>query len=178
MTEQRTYIIALGSNLGDSEAIFTRALTLLEKGRLQGSRVSKCSNWIRTPALVHPEYPDVAQGDYLNAILALHSSLEPAEMMQCLLQVEKELGRDRESESIPWAPRCIDLDIVACGNFVASSPELIVPHPEMHRRDFVLTLMQEVAPEWVHPIFNRGLSEMLDDLRAREAAHASGVACF
>jgi 2-amino-4-hydroxy-6-hydroxymethyldihydropteridine diphosphokinase len=178
MAERRTYIIALGGNLGDSEKIFEAAVQKLEEGALRGSRVIKRSACMRTPALVHPEYPQAEQSDYLNGLLVLESSLAPSELMSSLLEVERELGRDREGEKIPWSPRCIDLDVVASDSFVSALPELTVPHPQMHNRDFILKLMQEVAPEWIHPIFNRTSAQLYEDLRARQASSDLGVSCF
>jgi 2-amino-4-hydroxy-6-hydroxymethyldihydropteridine diphosphokinase len=150
----------------------------MEQGDFLGSQVVKRSEWIRTPALVHPDYPHSPQGDYLNGLVVLESDLLPHELMLGLLEVERDLGRDRSSETIPWSPRCIDLDIVANGSFVSALPELTIPHPQMHNRDFILELLQQVAPEWIHPIFNRSSAELLLDLRARQASAALGVASF
>lgn len=133
-------------------------------GKLLGVVIAK-SQWLENEALVHPEWPLENPPPYLNGIIALESDAEPATVLETLFQIERELGRSREKETVRWGPRIIDLDIIACDELVVQSEVLLVPHPEMHKRRFVLEPMLEVAPNWRHPILGKNTSELIAALR-------------
>jgi 2-amino-4-hydroxy-6-hydroxymethyldihydropteridine diphosphokinase len=105
----------------------------------------------------------VPQPNYLNAVLSVSTTLEPQEILQQLLAVEQLLGRDRSPQK-RWEPRSIDLDLLFVGELVESSAALTLPHPEIPHRDFVLQPLEEIAPDYVHPIVKRSIASLLEDL--------------
>jgi 2-amino-4-hydroxy-6-hydroxymethyldihydropteridine diphosphokinase len=152
-------VIAFGANLGDRQATFAKAAALLAA---QVGSIQRTSSLIETAALVLPGEDPLAHPPYLNAAWLISTSLRPRETLQQLLLIEKELGRIREKR---WAPRTIDLDLIAHDQAIVSSVELTLPHPEMHKRSFVLGPMMEIYPEWRHPVLGRSVAELLSSLR-------------
>jgi 2-amino-4-hydroxy-6-hydroxymethyldihydropteridine diphosphokinase len=122
------------------------------------------SRLIETEPLIHPDDPERSQPAYLNGAVLLESDLSPEEVLQKLLSIESELGRQRFVGQPRWRPRHIDLDLIAADNLVLHSSTLTVPHPEMHKRRFVLAPMAEVWGDWVHPIIGKDVRALLDAL--------------
>lgn len=106
----------------------------------------------------------VEQPRFLNGALLLETQLVPEALLQALLVVERQGGRDR-SHGIAKGPRTIDLDLLLYGDMKIQTEQLVLPHPEMHRRQFVLEPLVEIAPEMVHPVLCQTVREMLDALR-------------
>jgi 2-amino-4-hydroxy-6-hydroxymethyldihydropteridine diphosphokinase len=153
--------IALGANLGDRQATLAQALDLLaaELGELLA-----VSAWLETEALIHPDDPAPFYPPYLNGVALLRTSLAPHAVLERLQEIERRLGRDRRRETARWRPRTIDLDLIALGDTVLSTPDLVLPHPEMHKRAFVLGPMAEVWPDWRHPRLGLTVRQMLEAL--------------
>ena len=151
-------VVALGSNLGDCAGALGSAAAAL--GRV-GREVARSSLYDTAP--VGPPQPR-----YLNAVMLLETALGPLELLEALLAVERQLGRVRTAR---WAPRTIDLDLVALDDLVVDLPGLTLPHPRAHLRAFVLAPLVEVAPEWTLP--GRGRAREL--LASLEAAERAGV---
>jgi 2-amino-4-hydroxy-6-hydroxymethyldihydropteridine diphosphokinase len=105
----------------------------------------------------------VEQPRFLNGVLLLETDLKPMELMRGLLGVERAMGRDRSS-SVAKGPRVIDLDLLLYGDWVLWSEELMLPHPAMAERRFVLEPLAEVAPAWVHPVSGVTVLGMLERL--------------
>lgn len=126
-------VVALGSNLGDRAALLSGALRLL--GTL-GTVTARSRLYETAP--VGPPQPS-----YLNAVALLETSLAPRALLDGLLGIERSLGRVREAR---WGPRTVDLDLIALGDRVVREEGLVVPHPEAHRRAFVLVPLEELAP--------------------------------
>jgi len=131
--------IALGSNLGDRMVQMRQALQRLEAtGRVQLLRAS-------------PVYQNRAVGmgaaaeDFLNAVVEVRTALEPLALLDACLKVEQQLGRDRSGSG--WAPRTIDLDLLAYAGVRLESVRLTLPHPRIAERDFVLVPLADLAPE-------------------------------
>ena len=144
-----TAYLALGSNLGDKEANLRRALELLQQ---RGVEVVKTSSFICTEP-----YGVTDQPQFLNGVCEVRTSLEPLELLQTLLEIEQEMGRVRLRH---WGERNIDLDLLLYEDVVMDTPELILPHPDMQNRDFVLLPLAEIAPELVHPILQKSIEEL------------------
>ncbi len=149
--------VALGSNL--ESAFGDRGANLREAvGRIGGlGAVQSVSTFYDTEPVGYLEQPR-----FLNGALLLETDLEPLDLIRGLLAVEHGMGRER---IIAKGPRVIDLDLLLYGSVVMSTPELTLPHPEMHERRFVLEPLAEVAPEMVHPVLRRTVAEMLTSVK-------------
>ncbi len=134
-----TAYIGLGSNLGDRWSTLRAAVCQL---RALG-RVTAVSSLYETEPVGYLDQPW-----FLNAVVILETALEPQELLQCLLGIERALGRRR---SFPNAPRTLDLDLLLYDAVVIASEDLVVPHPRLHERAFVLIPLLELAPDLVHP---------------------------
>ena len=152
-----TAYIALGSNIGDSKAYLDGAVLALDA--LPGCEVEKVSSY-----LVTKPYGGVEQPDFLNACLRLRTLLEPQELLDQMHVIEQAAHRER---LIHWGPRTLDLDLLLYDQEVFESDTLIVPHVEMHLRDFVLQPMAEIAPNLRHPILKKTMAQLLTELAAR-----------
>lgn len=146
--------LALGANLpavaGAPEATMRRVLSLLPT---RGVAVEAASPFYRSPAWPNPQEPA-----FVNAVARVRTKLGPAELMRLLLQVETEFGRRR---GIKWAPRTLDLDIVDYGGLVTDAAHLMLPHPQMQERAFVLRPLADIAPDWRYPLTGQSVSELL-----------------
>lgn len=137
----RVYV-GFGSNQGDSIDLLRRALTDLS--RLPHSAVTAVSSLYRSK----PMGP-VAQPDFVNAVVALETTLAPLELLRALQDIEAAHGRVRTD--LRWGPRTLDLDILVYDDVVMQSDELVVPHPGIADRSFVLIPLLEIAPDLAIP---------------------------
>lgn len=146
--------IALGSNLGDREANLREA---------QAAIVSAVAILARSS--VHETRPQyvVDQPPFLNMVLRGTTSLEPEALLSFLQNIEKNLGR---KPSRRFGPRLIDLDILYHGDKISNNQHLVLPHPRIAERNFVLLPMAEIAPERRHPVTGKTTAEMLEALRS------------
>jgi 2-amino-4-hydroxy-6-hydroxymethyldihydropteridine diphosphokinase len=133
--------IALGSNLDDPPAQLACALRALAD--LPHSRVGRVSSFYRNPPVGYPDQPD-----FVNAVALLETRLAPRDLLARLLALEDARGRVR---TFPNAPRTLDLDIALYGDRVIEEPDLVIPHPRLTERAFVLVPLAEIAPETVVP---------------------------
>jgi len=146
--------LGLGANLGDPERQLAEALARLAAA--EEVEVLKVSGFYRNPPLGPPDQPW-----YVNAVAQVKTRLEPEELLRVLQKVEQDLGRVRGER---WGPRIIDLDILLYDGLIMDGPELVLPHPEMHRRAFVLLPLAEIAPEAWHPGLEKTAGELLEQL--------------
>ena len=131
--------IALGGNVGDVRSTFDRAIALLgENGTV---RVTARSSDYRTPPWGVTEQPP-----FINAVIAVATTLTPHDLLARMQDCERALGRDRTHER-RWGPRTIDLDLLAYDDLVLDDPDLTLPHPRLFERAFVLVPLAEVAPD-------------------------------
>jgi 2-amino-4-hydroxy-6-hydroxymethyldihydropteridine diphosphokinase len=160
----RRAIVALGANLGDPERTFARALGLIAQ-RI-GPVVAR-SAWRETAALIHPDDPVREHPPYLNGVVLVETGLGAEALLARLQSIERRLGRDRRKELLPWQPRRIDLDLIGLDDETRDGPDLVLPHPRMHERDFVLGPLCEVWPDWRHPRLGKTALELLAGLARR-----------
>lgn len=154
-------IVGLGANLGDRLNTLNQAVLAIERNI---GPIIKRSDWFETEPVINEHGLLLSHPPFLNGIAILASDLEPERLLRELNGIEAHLGRVRKEEQIRWAPRLIDLDIIGIGDLVYSSPTLQIPHPEMHKRKFVLEPLVSVWPDWIHPIFLRPCTALNQDL--------------
>jgi 2-amino-4-hydroxy-6-hydroxymethyldihydropteridine diphosphokinase len=151
-----TAYVGLGSNLDEPRGHVLRALD--ELARIPGTRLVRHSALYRSAPLA-----PAAQPDFINAVAQLETALEPRHLLDELSAIEARHGRRRP---FPNAPRTLDLDLLLYGQTVLDSPELILPHPRMHERAFVLEPMAELEPCAMIP-GRGGVDELLRNCRGQ-----------
>jgi 3-oxoacyl-[acyl-carrier protein] reductase len=156
--------IALGSNLGERDDYLRRALASL--GQTPGVEVTRVSPIYETRPVGGPE----GQGSYLNAVAEVRTERDPADLMATLHQIEAALGRVRREKD---GPRTIDLDLLLYGDLISHGERVIVPHPRMHERLFVLLPLSQLAPGLIHPKLKRSIADLLQEL---QGLHLYGTA--
>ena len=146
--------LSLGSNIGDRQNHLREAVARLE--RL--GRVVSVSSFYETEPVEFKE-----QAWFLNCAVALQTSKAPEQLLDAILQLEQQMGRQRLQKK---GPRAIDIDILLFADTIIDSPELTIPHPAMHQRRFVLEPLAEIAPEATHAVIKKTIRELLEDLPA------------
>jgi 2-amino-4-hydroxy-6-hydroxymethyldihydropteridine diphosphokinase len=150
-----TAFIGLGANVGERETNIRAAVDKL--GATDGVRVVSVSSLLENPAVGMGEDAQL----FLNGVAEIETTLGSHALLNRLLEIERELGRERREK---WAPRPIDLDLLLYGDQIISSDELLVPHPLMHERRFVLQPLAEIAPQVVHPTLQMTIAGLLEEL--------------
>lgn len=147
--------LLLGSNLGDRKQLLIDAVQEIE---IRIGKVFAISSYYETAAWGNTEQPA-----FLNVALGINTLLTPLAVLQQALTIEAQLGRVRFEK---WGSRLIDIDIIFYDDLViANDDELVIPHPEMKNRRFVLTPLAEIASEVIHPITKKTVATMLAELR-------------
>lgn len=147
-----TVFLGLGTNLGQREENLQKAQEYLNE-KLQ---VLAVSSILETPSWGIEGLPD-----YLNMVIEAKTNLFPLELIEELLSIEKKMGRIRLEK---WHSRLIDIDILFYGSSYFKFPNLQVPHPYLQNREFVLKPLAEIAPNFIHPVLNKSVLELLKEL--------------
>ena len=146
--------IGVGSNLGDRETHVRNAEEALTK--LPHTQLVAFS-----PIYENDADSPIPQGPFLNAAAEVHTELHPQDLHEALQEIERRSGRQRADQRVKWGPRTLDLDLLLYGQEVISTDALIVPHPMMHDRWFVLKPLSDLAPNAVHPLLQMTVGSLL-----------------
>ncbi len=146
--------LSLGSNMGDRNAYLDKAVEMLKEDK--NIRFIKESNRLQNEA-----YGGVASGEFINSAVEIYTTYKPLELLDAVHNIENECGRVRRER---WGDRTLDVDVLFFGNEVYDEGDLIVPHPDMQNRSFVLLPMSELAPNLIHPVLNKRICELLKNI--------------
>lgn len=151
-----TLYVGLGSNQGARLRLMMCALNLIEEriGRFVG----------RSAFYETKPWGFVSEHPFLNAVAKIETTMKPLEVLAVTQQIERELGRIRKSIDGQYADRTMDIDLLFYDDMCLNLPELVLPHPQMHLRDFVLRPMADLAPDFYHPLLKQTMAELLRDL--------------
>ena len=145
--------IALGSNLGDKEANLRQALKML---LVKGLQIRSVSSFFKTEP-----YGVTDQPEFINAVACVKTDLAPEKLLKLLLDTELEMGRVRLRH---WGERNIDLDLLLYDDLIYYSEKLVLPHPDMQNRLFVLQPLSEIAADKIHPVYKKSIQNLLNTL--------------
>jgi 2-amino-4-hydroxy-6-hydroxymethyldihydropteridine diphosphokinase len=145
--------IGIGSNTGNKEENCLNAINLLSA---RGIPVRRRSSLYETEPWGVKDQPS-----FVNATVEAETDLTPQELIVALKSIEKEMGRQ---ETYRWGPRAIDLDILLYNDLVIDEPDLTIPHPYLHQREFVLKPLSEIAPDKIHPVLKKTIRTLLAEV--------------
>jgi len=145
-------VLSLGSNLGNSAEILSSAAEALN----EVSEVIALSSFYQTRPVGGPPQPD-----FINAVIIIETNLEPEELLLVAQAIEGAHGRERNENTVRWGPRFLDIDLIKCDEMLINSPELTIPHPRAHEREFVLRPWDEIDPAATLPGFG-AISRLLE----------------
>jgi dihydroneopterin aldolase/2-amino-4-hydroxy-6-hydroxymethyldihydropteridine diphosphokinase len=151
----RTAYISMGSNIGDSEGYLNNGIQAVKND--ENCRLKRVSPFYKTKPV-----GDVVQDDFLNCCIAVETLYTPYELLELVNRIEADNNRERV---IHWGPRTLDMDIVLYEGCVLSDERLTIPHGEMAGREFVLRPLNDIAPYEIHPVLNKSVSELLDNIK-------------
>ena len=152
----QTILVAIGANLASPEGrtpLETCRWAVTQLGRLPGLEMQKVSRWFATQAI-----PASDQPCFVNGVAWLSGAIEPCRLLGMLQALEAEAGRVR---GMPNAARTLDLDILAMDSWVMATPKLVLPHPRLQDRAFVLAPLEDIRPDWTHPVLHLNVATML-----------------
>lgn len=152
--KRHTVYIGIGSNMGDKEKNLRDAIRLIDSNN--SNKVTKESEFYVTKPVGYTD-----QDDFINCAIEINTLFQPGELMDFLLDVEKQLKRER---IIRWGPRTIDLDILLYDDLICCDEHTIIPHPRMAERLFVIKPLCDIAPYLVHPILNKRIIDIEGEL--------------
>jgi 2-amino-4-hydroxy-6-hydroxymethyldihydropteridine diphosphokinase len=144
--------LGLGSNSGNRIANVVSAAEMIHKNV---GKIAKKSKLYETQP-----WGNTAQDNFINQVLMINTTLDPRDLLMELTKIERALGREKKEK---WGPRTIDVDILFYGKRVVRDKGLEIPHPELHKRAFVLAPMMEIAAEWEHPLLKKTIDVLYMD---------------
>ncbi len=145
--------LGLGSNIGNRYKFIKDAITIIKSNKQ--IKVIHCSSIFETEP-----WGMIEQGEFLNCVIKIKTDIPPVELIKKMKEIETTLGRNKKEM---WGEREIDIDILFYDDLVYSDEEINIPHMEMHNRRFVLVPMCEIAPDFVHPAFDKKIIELLEN---------------
>jgi 2-amino-4-hydroxy-6-hydroxymethyldihydropteridine diphosphokinase len=157
--------VSFGSNLRNRLQNIKRGLQLVSRNR--SITITKKSSLYETEPVGYEN-----QGWFLNGVIEIETNVSPHKLLSLLKKVERIMGRKRR---IRWGPREIDLDILLYNQRCIDTPGLIIPHPRMHERGFVLVPLVEIAPQVIHPIFKKSAQQLLAELADKKEIKFLGL---
>ena len=146
--------------MGDRELHLLRAVA--EIGKIPGTRITALSGFYETSPVGGPPQPD-----FINAVVRCETSLTPREVLGELQRIEREVFR--RERTVRWGARAMDLDILFYGGLSLAEDDLVIPHPRLHERRFVLEPLAELAPDFIHPLLNRSIADLLQTVDGNES---------
>jgi 2-amino-4-hydroxy-6-hydroxymethyldihydropteridine diphosphokinase len=142
-------LLLLGANMGEIKKTFLDAR----------NKLNRIGSILRASSLYSSPSWGFKANDFINQALIYQTNLQPQKLIYSILAIEKELGRERKA--LGYESRVIDIDIILIKDTIINSKELVVPHPKMQERKFVLVPCNEIADNWLHPLLNKKISELL-----------------
>lgn len=148
--------LGLGSNLGDKQKNINRAYRQIKK------RIGK----IVSQSAFHVSEPEgfESRNQFVNTVCEVATTLTAREVLQETQEIEKQLGRTNKSHDREYSDRIIDIDILLFENQIIEEPNLNIPHPRFHLRDFVLIPFAEISPDTIHPVFDKSILQLKNEL--------------
>lgn len=147
--------LGLGANLGNREENIKNAISRLSSD--PEILITKRSSMIETKP-----YGNINQPDFINSVIEIDTDITAENLLSKCLTVENELGRKRNEK---WDPRTIDIDILFYGKTIVNLEQLTIPHPDLHNRKFVLRSLNEICPDFIHPVLNKNIKELYKELK-------------
>ena len=154
MASESVFVL-LGSNIGNRELIVNQACSLIGE---------RCGDVVALSRVYESEpWGFMSEHWFLNQVIEIVTSLSPDELMQSLLAIESELGRDRSMPHQGYVSRTIDLDILYFGEQCITTSHVTAPHPRLHQRRFALLPLCDIAPDFVHPLMKKTNRQLLEE---------------
>jgi len=150
--------LGLGSNIGKKRKNLINAIRLLKSHKkIELKEISKF--------YLSPPYGFEEQESFINCVVEIYTELPPHELLKILKNMEKKLGR---KPTFRWGPRVIDIDILFYDNIILNDKNLVIPHPDIKNRAFVLVPMAEIDSEFIHPVLEKTVHELMNELDLKE----------
>ena len=155
--------LGLGSNLGDKQKNIEKALTLISE---RVGEILALSDFYETDPWGYD-----STNSYINAAVKAETMLNPEELLSVTQEIEQETGRDKKTSCGDYHDRIIDIDILLFDNLILQTPDMTIPHSLMHKRLFVLQPLCEIAPDMLHPVSGKTITEIVSICSAFRARH-------
>lgn len=159
VVKTKIIFIGLGSNLGNRRAHLNAALTLLED---RVGLIEKKSSIYKTPP-----WGFESKDHFYNMVVSIKTDKDPNVVLNALQELELIIGRIKKTD-VGYESRIIDLDIIDFDGMIFNQANLVLPHPQLHLRKFVLVPLQEIEPNWIHPVLKQNCTELLKRISAAD----------
>ncbi|MCL2596539.1 MAG: 2-amino-4-hydroxy-6-hydroxymethyldihydropteridine diphosphokinase [Paludibacter sp.] len=152
-----TIFLSIGTNLGERRKNISKAIKLLKKS------VGRCVKI--SDLYISKAWGFESENEFMNVAAEFETSLQPLELLKTTQQIEHLLGRIDKTQNVEYSDRIIDIDILFYNNQIIDLPHLTIPHPLLHKRNFVLIPLAEIAPELQHPVLNKSIKQLAKELQ-------------